>query len=175
MIQNTAEYWIKKLELQAHPEGGHFKRNYFSPEILPHKALPIRFTGNRHLYSAIYFLLAANDFSCFHRLKADEIWHFYVGNTLQIYSILPNGQLKIDLLGIDLANGAQPQVLIPAGRWFAAQVLNQKGFTLAGCTLAPGFDFKDFEMAEREKLVQEFPQHEQLILRLTSSDQNVML
>ncbi len=167
MIRNTAEYWVKKLNLLPHPEGGHFKKNYFSPETLLQKALPERFAGNRQLYSAIYFLLAASDFSCFHRLKADEIWHFYAGNTLQIYSILPNGQLKTDLLGTDLENGAQPQVLIPAERWFAAQVLDQKSFTLAGCTLAPGFDFADFEMADREKLTREFPQHEEVIVQLT--------
>ena len=116
---------------------------------------------------AFIFFLEAGGFSAFHRIASDELWHFYDGYSLAIYEIKPDGSLTKHLLGKDIENGASLQVLIPAGSWFASRVEVTDGFTLCGCTVAPGFDFEDFELADRDQLITEYPQHEALITSLT--------
>jgi predicted cupin superfamily sugar epimerase len=128
--------------------------------------LPDRFEGNRNFSTAIYFLLRSEDRSVFHRIKSDELWHFYQGSTLLIY-VLHEKQLKIHRLGSDLDKGDSLQVVIPANCWFGAHVENSNSFSLCGCTVAPGFDFRDFEMASREKLTSEFPGYSDIIKKLT--------
>ncbi|UYQ93648.1 cupin domain-containing protein [Chitinophaga horti] len=166
MEKHTAAYWINTLQLQKHVEGGAFRETYRAPLTLPQQVLPGTFKGDRNAATAIYFLLEKGDFSAFHRIAADEMWHFYAGDTLHIYEIKPDGALIIHALGQDIAGGAAFQALIPAGSWFASRV-ESGSYALVGCTVAPGFDFADFELAERAALSDEYPQHQQLVVELT--------
>lgn len=162
----TAAELITHLKLVRHPEGGWFRESYRSDESVPGVALPERFGGSRAFSTAIYFLLESGDISAMHRIKSDEIWHFYAGSTLLIHTILPGGSYQLHRLGGDLAAGDQYQVVVPAGHWFGAEPAGE-GFTLAGCTVSPGFDFADFEMADRRDLSGIYPEHTELIGRLT--------
>jgi len=162
----SIDYWIDHLGLLPHPEGGHYKETYRSPEVLAASALPNRFGGSRNYSTAIYFLLRSEDKSVFHRIKSDELWHFYQGSTLLIY-VLRENELQIHRLGTNLEKGDSLQVAIPANCWFASHVEMPNGFALCGCTVAPGFDFRDFEIASREVLLKEFPGYSDVIKRLT--------
>lgn len=153
---STAAYYIHSLQLQAHPEGGFYAPTYRSAEQIEQAALPARFTGNRLFSTAIYFLLEGHAYSAFHRIKSDELWHFYDGCCLDIFVLHPNGASEILRLGPPSQGGAF-QHWVPAGSWFAAQPVVASGFTLAGCTVAPGFDFADFELAGKQALLQQFP------------------
>jgi predicted cupin superfamily sugar epimerase len=152
--------------LLPHPEGRYYKETYRSPEVLTASTLPDRFEADRNFSTAIYFLLRSEDRSVFHRIKSDELWHFYQGSTLLIY-VLHEEQLQIHRLGSNLDKGDSLQVVIPANCWFGAHVENSNSFSLCGCTVVPGFDFGDFEMADREKLLNEFPDYTDVIKRLT--------
>jgi uncharacterized protein len=162
----SAEYWIKHLQLFPHPEGGYYKETYRSKEVVVQMALPERFSGVRNFSTAIYFLLRSTDRSLFHRIKSDELWHFYAGGSLTIY-VLNDGGLTTYLLGSDVAHGQSLQVVIPANSWFGATVNEPESYVLSGCTVSPGFDFNDFELGSRDALLQQYPQHQALIRALT--------
>jgi predicted cupin superfamily sugar epimerase len=162
----NARYWIEKLRLSPHPEGGYFRETYRADSIIPASALP-SFGGARSASTAIYFLLEGENFSGFHRILSDEMWHFYGGSTLAVHQIAPSGEHSSILLGSDPDAGEVFQAVVPAGYWFASQVADRHGWSLVACTVAPGFDFADFEMARREDLVARYPQHSDLIRRLT--------
>ena len=162
-MSTLTEYYIKKLNLESHPEGGYFKETYRSPISTDYK----NFKGPRNVSTGIYFMLTRGNFSAFHRIKSDEMWHFYSGDSLNVYVIYPEGKLEVIKLGLDLDSGQQPQAVVPAGCWFASRVVDDGDFSLVGCTVAPGFDFNDFEMAERQELIEEFPQHREIIFELT--------
>lgn len=164
---NNAEYWIKKLELEKHPEGGWFKEVYRADEIHKHEHLPERFTGERHHSTSIYFLLTSDTFSAFHRIKSDELWHFYTGSPVIVFMIDENGNYSEIKLGSNHEAGEVFQCVIPYGVWFGAKVNQANSFSLVGCTVAPGFHFDDFELAKRDELVKQFPQHEKIIERMT--------
>lgn len=157
----NAETLIKKLDLLPHPEGGYYKETYRCADKM---TLP----GNRerNTSTAIYYLLENGDRSHFHRIKSDELWFFHQGETLEIVSI-ENGELRTVLLGNRLGEGEVPQTVIPANTWFASCVKEGKGFALASCTVAPGFDFADFEMAGRETLLKEYPHLKTIIEKFT--------
>jgi predicted cupin superfamily sugar epimerase len=156
---------VKALDLQPHPEGGYFRETYRASEAIPIAGLDRRYGGARATSTAIYYLLEAGQRSALHRLKSDEIFHFYTGDPLTIIEIAPDGRFTETLLGADFAAGAVPQHVIPAGTWFGAVPTGR--FSLVGCTVAPGFDFADFELAETAVLLAAFPQHETWIRRLT--------
>ena len=162
-----SKYWIKKLSLQKHPEGGYFKEIYRSNESISNYSLPDRFDGDRCFATSIYFLLEKNNFSAFHRIKSDEIWHFYQGESITIYTIDNSGNLKNHKLGNNPENEEELQVVIPRNTWFAAILNKQDSFALVGCTVSPGFNFNDFELAKRELLINLFPQHKEIIEKLT--------
>jgi uncharacterized protein len=165
----TAQNWIDQLGLQAHPEGGYFAEVYRSPEQIPAEALPARYQGPRSFGTSIYFLLKQDGFSAFHRISSDEGWHYYAGNSpIWLYVIAPDGTLTEHVLGPDIVNGQTFQVVVPAQHWFAAHVAEAPdAYGLVGCTVQPGFDFADFELADREALSGQFPPHRALIARLT--------
>ncbi|MCF8229353.1 MAG: cupin domain-containing protein [Bacteroidales bacterium] len=165
-MKYSAQHWIDKLEMQKHPEGGYFKEVYRSEETIDRLSLNERYGGDRNYATAIYFLIAGEDFSGFHKLNSDEIWHFYEGKSLIIHMISQDGKLTQKKLGHDWESGEQPMVVIPRHSWFAGEMIDKKAYTLFGCTVAPGFDFKDFILADKAKLSQQFPQHEKLIGRL---------
>jgi predicted cupin superfamily sugar epimerase len=167
MKGRDAKYWIDKLQLEAHPEGGYFRQTYKADSVLAKEALPAGFAGARAASTAIYFLLEGTDFSAFHRLRSDEVWHFYAGDPLIVHVIAPEGKYSSILLGRDLDAGHVLQGVVRAGCWFASHVADWKSFALVGCTVAPGFDFEDFELAKRAELVARYPQHGELVERLT--------
>lgn len=162
----TANQLIARYQLQAHAEGGFYRETYRSAETIPANALPQRFNGQRHFSTAIYFLLEGNQFSAFHRIQSDESWHFYTGIGLHIYVLHPAGKGEVLKLGDDLKNDYSFQQLVPAGCWFASQPVQKNGFSFVGCTVAPGFDFADFELADKEKLMKEYPGYEEWIKML---------
>ena len=162
MKNKTAKYWIEKLNLQPHPEGGYYKEVYRSEESVDGKLLPGNREGVRSVSTAIYFLLEGNNFSAFHRIKSDEIWHFYDGSPLMIYAINRKGKLNEYPLGID-----SPMQIIPKEEWFAAELMDKSSYVLVGCTVAPGFEFADFEMGEKSELLKLFPECEEVLMRLS--------
>jgi len=162
-----ATYWIKKLALQPHPEGGYFREIYRSTVNIPAAALPARYRGPRSCSTSIYYLLAGMQISTLHRLKSDEQWHFYDGGALLLAMITPDGTSREVRLGGNPTHGEQVQAVIPAGTWMGARLASHRGHALIGCTVAPGFEFQDFETGQRSDLLKKFPQHRKLILALT--------
>lgn len=163
----TAADWIQTLGLQPHPEGGWYRETYRAATVIAAAHLPAGFAGPRAVATAIYFLLTGDQVSALHRLRADELWHFYDGSPLSLARLAPDGQLTVARLGRDVAAGESLQTLVPAGTWFGAWLDDPQGWTLAGCTVAPGFDFADFELGGRAELVARHPHHRALIERLT--------
>ena len=165
----TGDQLIATLGLEPHREGGFFRETYRAAETIAAAALPPRFGGDRAFSTAIYFLLKAEQFSAFHRIRCDELWHFHMGEPLELVEITQDGRLTTTILGHDLANGARLQAVVPAGRWFGARLGEPRpdAFALLGCTVAPGFDFADFDLAGRDELLALFPQHEAIIQAMT--------
>ena len=162
----NAEHLINHLQLQPHPEGGYFKETYRAEESISPEALPKRFTGERSFSTSIYYLLQQGDRSVFHRIKSDECWHFYEGGTLLIHVIENDGNYYCIKLGKDMAAGETFQFVVPANTWFASEPSPNSSFSLVGCTVAPGFYFADFEIADKENLLPSFPRHANIIHRL---------
>jgi hypothetical protein len=167
---HTAEYWIERLELQEHPEGGYFRETHRSIESIAGDALPARYGAERRMSTAIYFLIKGDRPSRFHRLKSEEIWHFYAGSPVTVHIINAAGRLSHVRLGPDPERDEVFQGIIHAGYWFAAEVDDPAGFALVGCTVAPGFEFDDFEMADRAGLIAAYPEHRGVIERLTEEE-----
>ncbi len=165
MPSRDSKYWVDTLQLQAHEEGGWYREMYRSELRFDQLQLPASFTGDRYACTHIYFLLSKENFSAFHRIRSDELWHFYSGDALVIYEIDPDGQLVEHLLGPDIPSGQSFFTVIRAGSWFASRVADGGEYGLVGCTVAPGFDYEDFELADGAKLSAEFPQHASLIRR----------
>jgi len=165
-LAHTAEYWIKKLGLVPHVEGGYFAPAYRSPLRLSADCLPGFSGGERIPVSSIYYLLRKGQFSAFHRLKSTEIWHFYAGGPLSIYILEPGGGLREIRLGTDAEGGESFQAVIEPGHWFGAAPHPDTDFCLVGCTVAPGFEDDDFELAVRDELLEAFPRHGDIIQRL---------
>lgn len=165
----TAAEIIEELQLAPHPEGGYYREMYRSTDRIAEDCLHYRFCGgSRSVSTAIYFLMETGNFSAFHRIKSDELWHHYEGVALEIVVIHPHPSAKLEILklGKDIRNGEQPLRVVAEGCWFASRVVND-GFALVGCTVAPGFDFADFELAQCDKLVQSYPEHKAIITALT--------
>jgi uncharacterized protein len=158
---------ISTLNLVPHPEGGYFRETYRSGGVISGELPYQHFSGKRNFSTCIYFLLTSESFSAFHRIRQDEIWHFYDGSPIKLHMMNTAGEYSVSLIGRDFDRGEVPQYVVPAGNWFAAEVDNTEGFSLVGCTVAPGFDFEDFELADRNELLSEFPDLENVILKLT--------
>lgn len=153
-----ASYWIKKLGLLPHPEGGYYRETYRAVE---------KINDDRSVCTAIYFLLESKQFSAFHRIQSDEMWHFYLGSSLTVHYFDLQNKLQSICLGPHPDKGEVFQAVVPARCWFASEVTEPNSFALVGCTVSPGFDFKDFELARREELSRQFPAHHAMISRLT--------
>ena len=163
----TVPSLITRFQLQPHPEGGWYKENYRSDELVQAASLPERFGGERVFSTAIYFLLERGNFSAFHRIKSDECWHFYAGGPLHIYMISPDGLFSEVVLGADFEKGQLFQYVVPANYWFASRPANETVYSFVGCTVAPGFDFRDFELANRSDLLSMYPSQTAIIVELT--------
>jgi predicted cupin superfamily sugar epimerase len=163
----TALYWIDKLQLTPHPEGGYYRQTYCSELTIAREALPSAFFGTRPASTAIYFLLEGENFSALHRLHSDELWHFYAGSPLLVHVIDTAGTHSTISLGCNPDAGQVLQAVVRARNWFGSHVADWTSWALVGCTVAPGFDFADFELAKRSELMATHPQHREIVERLT--------
>lgn len=163
-----ADEWIRALGLVPHPEGGFYRETYRAKEILAASGLPKRYSGRRPLSTAIYFLLRSGEVSKLHRLKSDEVWHFYDGSPLRLHILKPDGGYSAPVLGRRTGRRAEFQLVVPRGAWFGAEVVGRGSFSLIGCTIAPGFEFADFKLGRRADLIKRFPRRRRLIERLTN-------
>jgi len=166
-LTGDAARWIERLALVPHPEGGYFRETYRAPESVAQSGLPARYDGARAFATAVYFLLPSTEFSALHRLRSDELWFFHAGSPLTIVVLDERGELQELALGCDLDAGERLQALVRRGAWFGARVARPDSYALVGCVVAPGFEFTDFELADREALIREFPRHRGVIERLT--------
>ncbi|CBZ02611.1 cupin domain-containing protein [Clostridium botulinum] len=161
-----ANYFIEKLDMIAHPEGGYYKESFISAENITDSDLTTTFDDKRILWTSIYFLLRNGEVSNFHRLKSDEMWYYHSGSPLTIYMITPEGELITEQLGLDIEKGEKPQVLVPKNYIFGS-AMNNKGYALVGCMVSPGFEFRDFELFERDTLLNLYPKYKETIEKLT--------
>ena len=164
---NTKETLIKKLDLLPHPEGGYYKEVYRSEGGIPANTLPNIYQGDRNYATSIYFLLTSESFSAFHKINQDEIWHFYDGAPIRLHIISKDGIYSNHIIGRNVLEGQVPQLVVQGGDWFAAEVIGDNTYAFVGCTVAPGFDFKDFALPSRKELIDLFPEHNEIITRLT--------
>lgn len=163
----TVETLVKELQLLPHPEGGYYKETYRSEGIISNSCLSSDFKGDRNMATGIYFLIEKGNFSALHKIKSDETWHFYYGDALEVIEINEQGELTFTKIGSNLSNGETFQYTVKANTWFGSRVSDNGNFSLVGCTVYPGFDFNDFELANKQDLINQFPQHQQLISELT--------
>ena len=159
---------IRLLGLQPHPaEGGYFAEIYRADETMPAAALPGRYDGARAFGTAIYYLLTADSVSAMHRLASDEVFHFYLGDAVEMLHLFADGDSATPVLGPDLGAGERPQIVVPRGAWQGARLRPGGRFALMGTTVAPGFDFADFEIGGRDALTRDHPAHGAMIAALT--------
>ena len=154
---------IEYFNMTKHPEGGAFLETYKCKENVKFPG----FDSTRSYSTGIYFLLQQGEFSAFHKIKSDEMWHFYLGGALKIVEIDLQGNLIETILGRDILKGENLQYVVPANHWFASIPMSDTEFSFVGCTVSPGFDFKDFELASFEKLSSLYPSHSKIIKSLT--------
>ncbi len=164
----TAQQVIEILGLQPHPkEGGYFVESYRSSGSIPRSALPEGYSGDRSFGTAIYYLLTPDSFSEMHRLRSDEVFHHYLGDPVEMLQLWPEGRGEIVKLGTDLEAGMRPQVVVPRGVWQGSRLAPGGSFALLGCTVAPGFDYADYEAGDRGTLLKAYPRSWELIQALT--------
>ncbi|WAH36000.1 cupin domain-containing protein [Alicyclobacillus dauci] len=165
----NAKKWISTLNLERHPEGGYYRELYHSDVWLDDESTRLRYGGERRSATSIYFLLESGDVSRFHRLKSDEIWYFHSGTALTVHVIAPDGTYSKHPLGLGLSNGEEPQICIPRNHIFGATVnaTTPDDYAFVSCMVSPGFDFADFELFEQDDLLRQYPQHSEIIRRLT--------
>ncbi len=155
------------MKLRKHPEGGFYREIYRSEETIAAQALPERFNGPRSFSTAIYFLLEGDDFSTLHRIQSDEVWHFYAGSSITIHTIDQSGEYNRILLGNNPEDDESFTAVINPRCWYGATLNEPGSYALVGGTVAPGFEFKDFELANRADLIRSFPEHSAVIKQLT--------
>jgi uncharacterized protein len=160
------QYYVSKLGLTPHPEGGYYKETFRSTEMTSDQELTVNFEGKRKLYTSIYFLLTSNDISHFHRLKSDELWYYHAGSPLTVHIIDENGDYKEIKLGLNLDKGEVPQALVPKNSIFGSSVMDEDTFSLVGCMVSPGFEYKDFELFTQNELLLKYPQHKDVIMKM---------
>jgi len=161
-MSKNAKYFIKKLDMIKHPEGGYYKESFTSNEVIDVN----NGKAKRKLWTSIYFLLQTGEVSHFHKLESDELWYYHGGSSLTIYMIDMEGNFITKKLGLNIDKGEQPQVLVPKGFIFGS-AMNNKGYALVGCMVSPGFDFEDFKLYSRKELLELYPQYTDIIYKLT--------
>jgi len=165
----TAKEVIEKFDLKPLPEeGGYYRETYRSAERdTPNPVFGFASEKPRHISTAIYFLVTPESFSALHRIKSDEIFHFYGGDAVEMIQIDPEGHVKNIILGSDFRNGEVPQVVVPKGHWQALKVKQGGQWGLMGTTVAPGFEFEDLEVMDRDSALVSFPHHESEVMKYT--------
>jgi uncharacterized protein len=164
----TADEIKQLLGLVPHPrEGGWFVQTWRSEEVIPHSALPERYPSARHAGTCIYYLLEPDTFSEMHRLASDEIFHFYLGDPVEMLQIAPDGSSKRVLLGPDLAVGQHVQLVVPKNVWQGSRLVKGGLLALLGCSVSPGFEYADYETGSQEALLEMAGEHREMLLGLT--------
>ena len=164
----TADDLKRLLHLVPHErEGGFFAETYRASEIVPANVLDPGRPGTRPLATAIYYLLTPETFSALHRLRSDELFHFYLGDPVEMLQLPPGSEGHVHVLGTDLAAGMRPQILVPRGVWQGSRLVAGGGLALLGTTVSPGFDFDDYEQGQRQTLIAAYPAFAQRIVALT--------
>jgi predicted cupin superfamily sugar epimerase len=164
----TAQKIIEYFGMKSLPnEGGFYIETYRSPEKIARIHLPSRYTSDRNFSTAILYLLTPDTFSALHRVKSDEIFHFYLGDPMIMLQLHQDGHSEVVTLGQDILAGQQIQVIIPQGSWQGCFLKKGGKFALMGTTVAPGFDIADFELGQREILFKQYPTQREMIIRLT--------
>jgi uncharacterized protein len=165
----TATEVIEKLNLQPLSiEGGFFRQTYKnSSASIPARHFGIDSNSGRQISTAIYYLITKDDFSALHRVKSDEIFHFYCGDSVELIQVTKDGNVTRDLLGGNIFAGENPQIVVPKGNWQGLKLSGETRWALMGTTVAPGFEYEDFEIGIREELIEKFPSHRNLILEFT--------
>lgn len=158
---------IKYLDLLPHPEGGYYKETYRSTGNINVDSLAQNYNGKRSYSTCIYFLLTSTNFSAFHKIKQDEIWHFHEGSPIRLHTISEKGIHQEHCIGTDFSAGQKPQLVVEGNHWFAASVIEENSYALVSCTVSPGFDFSDFILPNRSELAAKFPQHQKVITEYT--------
>ncbi len=167
---HTAREIIDRLQLVPLTiEGGHFRETYRSSMTVTAGTFPNDYGGDRSVSTAIYYLLTPETFSAIHRVKSDEVFHFYAGDAVEMLQLWPNDEAKVITIHNDLAAGHEPQVIVPAGVWQGCRLVRGGQWALMGCTVAPGFDYSDFELGDRAALLMAYPEYSILITELTLS------
>jgi predicted cupin superfamily sugar epimerase len=164
MQQMDISQIINNLGLKEHPEGGYFFEVYKSSKIYKPN---LENSENRNLATSIYFLLKSGQVSKFHQLKSDEIWYFHSGSPLNVFLINEKGDLKTSVLGNTFELNYHPQIIIPAGTIFGAEVILPNSYSFIGCAVIPGFEFADFKLMKQDELLSIYPNYKDLIIRLT--------
>jgi len=156
------------LNLKPLPEeGGLYAETYRSNDKLARSVLPPRYSGDRSFGTAIYFLLTPDTFSAMHRLASDEVYHFYLGDPVELLCLREDGSGEILTIGTDFERGMRPQVAVPHGVWQGSRLRPGGKFALLGTTMAPGFEFADFELGHRAALTERYPKFSEMIRHLT--------
>lgn len=168
-MKEEIENLVNRLKLEAHPEGSYFRETHRSSGEISEQDLGADYKGKRNYSTCIYLLLTSESFAAFHRIKQDEIWHFYDGSPIRLHIITKKGIYEEHIIGRDFEKGQTPQLIVNGGDWFASEVLEDNSYSLAGCTVSPGFSFEDFELKSKKELVALFPDHEKIIGRMTRS------
>jgi hypothetical protein len=164
----TAEQIIARLQLKPHPmEGGFFRETYRCAESVARAALPPRYAGDKHFGTAIYYLLTPQTYSEMHRLPTDEVFHFYAGDPVEMLQLWPDGSSKTLTLGSDVLAGHEPQVVVPRGVWQGSRLIPGSAFALLGATMAPAFDYRDYESGDYAALARQYPDRAELLKVLT--------
>jgi predicted cupin superfamily sugar epimerase len=166
----TAQQIIAHLRLEPLTiEGGYFRETYRSQLSIPADALPAEYSGPRNASTAIYYLLTPDTFSVIHRLKSDEVFHFYAGDPVEMLQLWPDGAARRVIIHNDLTAGHEPQLVVPAGVWQGCRLMRGGQWALLGCTVAPGFDYADYEAGNRAELIASYPMVAEIIATLTGS------
>ena len=163
---DDAAMLINLLGLTPHPEGGFYRETYRSAETIPGDVLPERYTGDRAHATAIYYLLTDEGCSRFHRVASDEAFHFYDGDPVEQIHLFPDGRSAVVTIGRDFAAGQQPLVVVPRGVWQGARLSAGGEWALLGTTVAPGFDFDDYEHGDADMLAASWPAQAEMIRSL---------
>jgi predicted cupin superfamily sugar epimerase len=166
MENQRVQYWVDKLQLEPHPEGGFYKENYRSSISFPAEEFGLSTSGQREIATSIYFLLPFGNNSRFHRLAFDELWYFHDGDPISVHTLIPEKGLVTYTLGLNPEENQHLSCLIPAQTIFGAEVSTKDGFALVSCVVSPGFNFQDFEMLHAKDLIEAFPQEKNIIEQL---------
>ena len=170
-IMSTAEEIIEFLGMKPLPgEGGYYVETYRCSEKISPAALPTRYSGARSFGTAILYVLTAETFSAMHRVRSDEIYHFYLGDPVTMLQLYPDGTSEVIILGRQIFSGQQVQVTVPKNSWQGSFVSEGGEFALLGTTVAPGFEFTDFELGQRGELLKQYPNKRDLIVKLTQAE-----